>query len=117
MKSYTYKNYLLFSTYQCLYLKNIILIILSEKKLKSISVFISEEVVCASLEKIGFVQTESVITSSDGKFWKKTLYVKNDEAISVSEELGDYWPKDPIISICGLPSTIKTVLGGLDAVV
>lgn len=89
---------------------------MSEKKLRSISVFIPEKVVCASLEKIGFVQTDTVTTSSDGKFWKKSLYVKNDEVISVSEELGDYWPKDPIISICGLPSTIKTILGDLDAV-
>lgn len=89
---------------------------MSEKKLRSISVFIPEKVVCASLEKIGFVQTDTVTTSSDGKFWKKSLYVKNDEVISVSEELGDYWPKDPIISICGLSSTIKTILGDLDAV-
>jgi hypothetical protein len=90
---------------------------LSEKKLKSISVFIPEEVVNASLEKIGFIQTESATTSSDGKFWKKTLYVKGDEMISVSEELGDYWPKDPIISICGLPTTIKTFLGDLNDIV
>ena len=90
---------------------------MSEKKLKSISVFIPEEVVCASLEKIGFVQTDTATTSSDGKFWRKTLYVKGEEVISVSEELGDYWPKDPIISIYGLPSTIKTVLGDLDDIV
>ena len=90
---------------------------MTEKKLKSISVFIPEEVVCASLEKIGFVQTDTATTSSDGKFWRKTLYVKGEEVISVSEELGDYWPKDPIISIYGLPSTIKTVLGDLDDIV
>ena len=89
---------------------------LSEKKLKSISVFLPEEVVCSSLQKIGFVEQETATTSSDGKFWKKTLYVKGEETISISEELGDYWPKDPIISICGLPSTIKTILGDLDAV-
>ena len=90
---------------------------MTEKKLKSISVFIPEEVVCASLEKIGFVQTDTATTSSDGKFWRKTLFVKGEEVISVSEELGDYWPKDPIISIYGLPSTIKTVLGDLDDIV
>ena len=90
---------------------------MTEKKLKSISVFIPEEVVCASLEKIGFVQTDTATTSSDGKFWRKTLYVKGEEVISVSEELGDYWPKDPIISIYGLPSTIKTVLGDLNDIV
>ena len=97
--------------------KSVIFSTLLEKKLKSISVFIPEEVVCASLEKIGFVQEESATTSSDGKFWKKMLYIKNEEAVSVSEELGDYWPKDPIISICGLPSTIKTILGDLDAII
>lgn len=86
-----------------------------EKQLKSISVFIPEEVVCSRLESIGFIEQESAITSSDGKFWRKTLYLKNDETVSVSEEVGDYWPKDPIISICGLPKTIKAVLGCLDA--
>lgn len=90
---------------------------MSEKKLKSISVFIPEDVVCASLEKIGFVQIDSVTTSSDGKFWKKMLYVKGEEIVSVSEELGDYWPKDPVISICCSPNTIKTILGDLDALV
>ena len=88
---------------------------LSEKKLKSISVFVPEEIVCSSLEKSGFVLQETVTISSDGKFWEKTLYVKGDESISVSEELGDYWPKDPIVSICGLPNTIQKILGDLDA--
>jgi hypothetical protein len=88
-----------------------------ENKLKSVSIFIPENVVCTTLEKIGFLQTDSITTSSDGKFWKKMLYVKGDEVISVSEELGDYWPKDPVISICGLPNTIKTILGDLDAVI
>ena len=88
---------------------------LSEKKLKSISVFLPEEIVCETLERIGFVESGTVFTSSDGKFWKRALYIRDDEVISVSEEIGDYWPKDPIISICGLPKTIKAVLGDLDA--
>ena len=88
---------------------------LSEKKLKSISVFVPEEIVCSSLEKSGFVLQETETISSDDKFWKKTLYVKGDELISVSEELGDYWPKDPIVSIYGLPNTIQKILGDLDA--
>jgi len=54
--------------------KSMIFSTLPEKKLKSISVFIPE-VVCASLEKIGFVQEDSATTSSDGKFWKKMLYM------------------------------------------
>ena len=87
----------------------------SEKKLKSVSVFLPEEVVCETLERIGFLESEAVFTSSDGKFWKRTLYIRDDEVISVSEEIGDYWPKDPIISICGLSKTIKAVLGDLDA--
>jgi len=97
--------------------KSMIFGTLTEKKLKSISVLIPEEVVCTSLEKIGFIQEETATTSSDGKFWKKMLYIKGDEVVSVSEELGDYWPKDPVISICGLPSTIKTILGDLDAII
>ena len=86
------------------------------EKLKSISVLISEEIVCNSLEKLGFLEQETATTSSEGKFWRKILYKKGEEVISVSEEIGDYWPKDPIISICGLSTTIKTILGDLDAV-
>lgn len=97
--------------------KSMIFSTLTEKKLKSISLFIPEEVVCASLEKIGFIQEDTATTASDGKFWKKMLYIKGDEVVSVSEELGDYWPKDPVISICGLPGTIKTILGDLDAII
>lgn len=88
-----------------------------EKKLKSISAFLPEEIVYSSLKNIGFVEQETAITSGDGKFWKKTLYVKGDEMISISEELGDYWPKDPIVSIFGLPATIQKILGDLDALI
>lgn len=36
---------------------------LSEKKLKSISVFVPEEIVCSSLEKSGFVLQETATIS------------------------------------------------------
>jgi hypothetical protein len=41
------------------------------------------------------------------------LYVKESETISVSEEIGDAYPKDPIITICGSRNTISKVVKGV----
>lgn len=38
------------------------------------------------------------------------LYVRGDETISVSEEIGDAYPKDPIITVCGSMNTISKVV-------
>jgi hypothetical protein len=37
------------------------------------------------------------------------LYVKGEETISVSEEIGDAYPKDPIITICGSAHTVSKI--------
>jgi hypothetical protein len=83
------------------------------KSLKSISVFIPLERVHASLSEIGFLLDDTVTIVTDGKFWSKMLYTKEDETISVSEEIGDAYPKDPIITICGSKTTISRVIEGV----
>ena len=84
-----------------------------EHKMKSISVLVPLETVQASLSEIGFLLDGTVTIVADGKFWSKMLYVRGDETISVSEEIGDAYPKDPIITICGSTTTISKVVKGV----
>jgi hypothetical protein len=83
------------------------------QKLKSISVLVPLERVQASLSEIGFLLNDSVTIVTDGKFWTKMLYSRDDETVSVSEEIGDAYPKDPIITICGSKMTISKVVNGI----
>jgi hypothetical protein len=80
------------------------------QKLKSISVLVPLERVQASLSEIGFLLDDTVTIVADGKFWTKMLYSRGDETISISEEIGDAYPKDPIITICGSKMTISKVV-------
>jgi hypothetical protein len=84
-----------------------------ERQLKSISVLVPLERVEASLSEIGFLLQDSVTVVADGKFWKRLLYSRGEETISVSEEIGDAYPKDPIITICGSKNTITHVVKGV----
>ena len=77
------------------------------QKLKSISVLVPLERVQTSLSEVGFLLDDTVTLVSDGKFWNKMLYVMGDETISGSDEIGDAYPKDPIITICGSKVTIS----------
>jgi hypothetical protein len=83
------------------------------QKLKSISVLVPFERVQVSLSEIGFLLDDTVTIVADGKFWNKMLYVRDNETISVSEEIGDAYPKDPIITICGSKMTISKVVKGI----
>jgi hypothetical protein len=83
------------------------------QKLKSISVLVPFERVQASLSEIGFLLDDTVTIVADGKFWTKMLYIRDNETISVSEEIGDVYPKDPIITICGSKMTISKVVRGI----
>lgn len=83
------------------------------QKLKSISVLVPLERVQASLSEIGFLLDDTVTIVADGKFWNRMLYVRGGETISVSEEIGDAYPKDPIITICGSRMTISKVVKGV----
>jgi hypothetical protein len=70
-----------------------------KQKLKSISVIIPLQEVSDSIYQLGLEGITTIVTR--GKFWKKMLYVNGEETISVSEEIGDAYPKDPVITICG----------------
>lgn len=84
-----------------------------EQKLKSISVLVPLQTVQASLAEIGFLPDETVTIVADGKFWNRMLYVRGSETVSVSEEIGDAYPKDPIITICGTRITISKIIKGV----
>ena len=43
----------------------------------------------------------------------KVLYINGNETITVSEEIGDAYPKDPIITICASDNTISKVIEGI----
>ena len=83
------------------------------QKLKSISVLVPLGRVQASLSEIGFLLDDTVTIVADGKFWTKMHYIRDNETISVSEEIGDVYPKDPIITICGSKRTISKVVEGI----
>ena len=83
------------------------------QKLKSISVLVPFERVQTSLSEIGFLLDDTVTIVADGKFWTKMRYVRDNETINVSEEIGDVYPKDPIITICGSKMTISKVVKGI----
>ena len=85
----------------------------SEQRLKSISVLVPLETVQASLAEIDFRLEDTVTIVADGKFWNKMLYARRQETVSVSEEIGDAYPKDPIITICGSRNTISRIVKGV----
>jgi hypothetical protein len=83
------------------------------QRLKSIFVYIPIEKVEANLSEIGFQCVGSSTIVADGNFCKKMLYVNKEEKISVSEEIGDAYPKDPVITICGSNHTISIIMDGV----
>ena len=85
----------------------------NKQELKSISVFVSLEKIESNLSEIGFSINGTTTIVADGKFWKKMLYIRGNERISISEEIGDAYPKDPIITICASKSTISKVIDGV----
>jgi hypothetical protein len=84
----------------------------NKQKLKSISVLVPLEKIESKLSEIGFLLDGTTTIIADGKFWRKMLYVKGEETVSVSEEIGDAYPKDPIITICGSRNTVSKVING-----
>jgi hypothetical protein len=85
-----------------------------ELKVKSIAVLIPSDKVLASLLEMGFSVHSTATTVSDGRFWNKMLFVRGEERVSVSDEIGDVYPKDPVITICGSTSTISKIVGVFD---
>lgn len=83
------------------------------QRLKSISVLVPLSTVQVSLAEIGFQPKDSATIVTDGKFWSRMLFVRGTETVSVSEEIGDAYPKDPIITICGSKNTISRIVKGV----
>lgn len=82
-------------------------------KVKSIASFASLEKIADKLNELGFVLESSAIMVSEGKFWNRMLYIKGEEMIFVSDEIGDTYPKDPVVTIYGLDDTIEKITGVL----
>ncbi|MFZ0513404.1 MAG: hypothetical protein WAM14_17490 [Candidatus Nitrosopolaris sp.] len=80
----------------------------NKQKLKSISVLVPLQEVSGSISQLGFSLDGITTIVTEGKFWKKMLYVNGEETISVSEE-SDAYPKDPVITICGSNHTVSKV--------
>jgi len=78
-------------------------------KLKSISLLIPFQKVSASISQLDFSLDGITTIVAEGKFWRKMLYVNGEETISVSEEIGDAYPKDPVITICGSNHTVLKI--------
>ena len=84
-----------------------------QQELKSISVLVPLLTIEHNLSEIGFSVKGSITIVTDGKFWKKILYTSGNETITVSEEIGDAYPKDPIITICASNKTVSKVIDGV----
>ncbi len=78
-------------------------------KSKSITSLIPVERVQERLESLGFMLEAEATVVSDGKFWRRMLYTRSYEQVSVSEEIGDAYPKDPVISIYASEDTISKI--------
>ncbi|GIU72073.1 MAG: hypothetical protein KatS3mg003_1552 [Candidatus Nitrosocaldaceae archaeon] len=79
-------------------------------KVKSIASFASLDSVENTLIELGFTLKDTSTIVSDGKFWHRMLYTRGEEIIFVSEEIGDAYPKDPIVTIYGSEHTIEKVV-------
>ena len=85
----------------------------STQMLKSISVFVPLGAVVKGILKTGFLLVAENTIVTNGKFWTRFVYTKGEETVYVSEEIGDVYPKDPIITIFGSEKTITRVLDGV----
>jgi hypothetical protein len=86
---------------------------MQDKQLKSLSVFMPLEKIESTLSEIGFLLSGTATVVADGKFWKKKTYLNGQETISISDEIGNAYPKDPIITICASQNTISKVIEGM----
>ncbi len=76
---------------------------------KSIAVLLPLEKIKAQLTSLGFILEDEATVVSDGRFWRRMLFIRGYECVSVSEEIGDAYPKDPVISIYATEETISKI--------
>ncbi|GBC73887.1 hypothetical protein HRbin04_01295 [archaeon HR04] len=80
-----------------------------ELRAKSVAVLIPLEKVTSCLLELGFAMEKDALVVSDGRFWRKMLFIKGSECVSVSEEIGDAYPRDPVISMYASDYTIGRI--------
>jgi hypothetical protein len=81
----------------------------AKNELKSLSVYLPYEIVIDSITELGFSLFGNVTVIADGKFWKKMIFKKDNQTIALSEEIGDAYPKDPIITLFASEHTCKKI--------
>lgn len=78
--------------------------------MKSLSLYIPVESVEKEIAQLGFTEVASATVITDAKFWIKKVFRKNQEYITVSDEIGDAdYLRDPIVTICGKQKTVKAL--------
>ncbi len=87
---------------------------MKELRVKSIAAFVPAAKIEASLLEMGFSARGTATTVSDGRFWRKTLFIRGQESVSLSDEIGDAYPKDPVITIYGSKATISRIAEAVD---
>jgi|TARA_B100000959_G_scaffold280877_1_gene343603 hypothetical protein len=81
-----------------------------KQEIKSLSLYIPVETVVKEITELGFTEIASATVITDAKFWIKKVFKKNQEYISVSDEIGDAdYLRDPIVTICGNQKTVKAL--------
>ena len=79
-------------------------------QVKSLSLYIPIESVVTEIMQLGFAEVASATVITDAKFWIKRVFKKNQEYISVSDEIGDAdYLRDPIVTIYGKQKTVKAL--------
>lgn len=79
-------------------------------KMKSLSLFIPVESVLKEIFELGFKEIASATIITDGKFWSRKVFKKNQEYITVSDEIGDAdYLRDPIVTMYGKKKTVNVL--------
>lgn len=79
-------------------------------KMKSLSLFIPVEIVLKEIFELDFKEIASATIITDGKFWSKKVFKKNQEVITVSDEIGDAdYLRDPIVTMYGKKKTVNVL--------
>lgn len=80
-------------------------------EMKSLSLYIPVETVLEEILDLGFREVASATMIADAKFWSRKIFKRNQEYITVSDEIGDAdYLRDPIVTICGKQKTVKAFI-------
>tara|TARA_B100000315_G_C14225004_1_gene428247 strand:- start:212 stop:523 length:312 start_codon:yes stop_codon:yes gene_type:complete len=77
---------------------------------RSIATFRSPEAIESKLEQIGFRVVDECTIVSDSKFWNRRTYVLGDQVVQISEDTGEAYFRDPVITVYGTGKTIDSIM-------